>query len=302
MGYAIGQVTNSGGKLAHQNMLGVIKTLAEANGWVTLRYDDVSDDHELILKGEGLSGTEEIFVGFKCYQSISGDFYNIAAATLVGYVASNEFEAQPAASISGVPCHNLVANYFITCNEQRIAGCFKVGTPVYEHFYEGKCFAYARPGEFPSPLIAGGMFNGAEAKRYSDLTQSFPYKGDAQGVLRMRTQAGAWIAPRTWPYYDRFNNNYEVLAGPASGNDSRRCLVALNDQYAPLPIILFDETPNVYGQLDGVYFITAFNNGTENVLQVGGTPVDQTSLSIADAVAELLATDGRAFVVLQDVY
>ena len=67
-------------------------------------------------------------------------------------------------------------------------------------------------------------------------------------------------------------------------------------------MILFDITPNTYGELDGVYFITGFNNGVENVLQVGGTPVDQSGLTVLQAVDAVIAAGGRAFVVLQDVY
>lgn len=56
MAYQTGFVDNSGGTSAHYGMLGVIKTLAEANGWTTLRYDTASANRELILKGVGLSG------------------------------------------------------------------------------------------------------------------------------------------------------------------------------------------------------------------------------------------------------
>ena len=172
MGYAIATVDNSGGIKAFHKVLAAIKTLAEANGWVTQRYVDTGEDQELILKSLGLSGTEEIFIGFKCYSSVTGDYYNIAVATMVGYVAGNTFESQPGISISGVPCHNNAVTYFMTANAQRITGVFKVGTPVYCHFYAGKFFPYARPGEYPSPLIAAGMFDGKAATRFSDTTQA----------------------------------------------------------------------------------------------------------------------------------
>ena len=56
-----------------------------------------------------------------------------------------------------------------------------------------------------------------------------------------------------------------------------------------------------FGELDGVYAVSGFNNNVENVLQVGGTPVDGTGLSVADHVDAILTASGRAFVVLQDV-
>src|SRR5699024_1968933 len=77
MAHKIGYVDDAGSEgLAHWQMLLEIKTLAEANGWTTLRYLDPSGDgdkRELILKGEGLSGDQEIYIGLRAYQSESSD-------------------------------------------------------------------------------------------------------------------------------------------------------------------------------------------------------------------------------------
>lgn len=304
MGYAIATVDNSGGTLAYHKVLADIKALAEANGWTTRRFVNTGDDRELILQGEGLSGTEEVFVGFKAYSNVTADYYNLAAATMVGYVSGNTFEAQPGIKISGVPCHNNAVTYYITCNGQRIAGCFKVGIPVYEHFYVGKMFPYARPGEYPAPLVAAGMLNGAAAVRFSDTTHSFPYKasGAAPHFMNLRDQAGNWIQPRSWPWKDRLNSPNEAhLAGNAS-SINQRCIAPLNNQYTPLRVLLYTQGVNVFGELDGIFQVSGWNNGTENVLQVGGTTVDQTGLTVAQAVDAILAAGGRAFVCLQDVY
>jgi hypothetical protein len=37
-----------------------------------------------------------------------------------------------------------------------------------------------------------------------------------------------------------------------------------------LPVILADGTPNVYGELDGVFALTGFGNGAENTVTIGG--------------------------------
>lgn len=314
MAWAIDTVTGSAADPAHHKMLGIIKQLAEGAGWQTLRHV-TTGDHELILKGNGLSGTEEIFIGFKGYHSVTGDYYNLACATMVGYVADSPFEQQPGICISGVPCHNNAVTYFLTCNRQRIAGCFKVGTPVYEHFYLGKFFPYARPGEFPSPLLCAGMFNGAEGKRFSDGEHKFPYRGFAHetyerynSYLYMRNQAGAWTRPSSWPWHtDNVHSQSEihrktnVLAGGA--HEIRvRCLVRTEGYHHLMPVVLHDLTPNVYGELDGVHFVSGMDNGVENVMQIGGTPVNQAGMTAQQAVAAVLAAGGRAFVMLQDVW
>lgn len=325
MGHAIDTVTGGSGDEAHYKVLAAIRTLALANGWTELRYLTGGPVHELVLNSSGLSGTEDIYIGFRTYQSVSGDYYNILAGTFTGYVSANSFDTQPGAQLSGVPCHNNAVSYFITANAQRIAGCFKVGTPVYTHFYAGKMFPYSRPGEFPSPLVCAGMFNGAAAKRFSDVDYAFPYLGRESGwpssnprpsYLWLRDQAGAWRRLSHYPFYNGVAGSdasvgYNALANfdYLGGGDQRRSLVPAGTNYQPEPIILYTQSnPNtdvylgsVFGELDGVYAVSGFNNNVENVLQVGGTYVDPAGLSVADHVADILAAGGRAFVVLQDV-
>lgn len=307
MGYAIGTVTKSGGDDCHNQMLGVIKTLAEANGWTTLRYINSGSNWELILKGVGLSGTEEIFVGFRCYQSTTGDYYNIDCGTFIGYIAGNAFAAQPGAYIYSVPAHNNAITYFITANAQRIVGCFKVGTPVYMHFYVGKFFPYARPGEYPSPLVCAAMLNASDATRFDNVNITFPYPGYRYQTtwvkLRNRDQGGNWIQPNCYPFLQNGSSS-NALAG-VQGTST---LVPAATFYQLEPIILQQdktdiEPSNVWGEFDGVYFCSGFNNGVENVVQEGGSSVvDQTGLTVLQAVDAIKAVGGRAFVMLQNVY
>jgi len=300
MGYAIGTVTGGAGDEAHYKVIAAIKTLAEANGWTTLRYDTSTANHELIMRSNGLSGTEQIYVGFRAYQSVASDYYNIDCATFTGFLAENTFNTQPGQRRSGTPCHNNAVTYFLTANPQRIVGCFKVGTPVFTHFYVGKFHPYSRPGEYPAPLFCGGSFDGAAGTRFSETTYQFPYYGylnitTSFGNAYVRTQSGAWTKYQHWPFnVGDYNNNYQPYSIRPAGN-----------HYQPFPIILYycDPTTNrgrVYGELDGVYAITGFNNNVENVMQIGGTIVDQTGMSVLQAVDAVRAAGGRAFVILQD--
>lgn len=307
MGYAIGTVTKGGGDDCNKQLIGVIKTLAEANGWTTLRYINTGDNYELILKGVGLSGAEEIFVGFRSYFSTSGDYYNIDCGVFIGYIAGNTFFAQPGAQIYSTPAHNNAVTYFITANAQRITGCFKVGTPVYEHFYVGKFFPYARPGEYPSPLVCGAMLDQTSATRFDNTAQVFPYPGyyysTAQNKLRNRDQGGNWIQPYCYPF-TQANSSTNALAGAQGSN----CMVPADVNYQLEPVIMAQQTTNtspsnVWGEFDGIYFCSGFNNGVENVVQIGGSStVDQTGMTVKQAVDAIIAVSGRAFVMLQNVY
>lgn len=296
MGYAIDTVTGGLGDEAHYKVLEVIQTLAEANGWTTLRYVDTGADQELILQSAGLSTTEDIYVGFKTYQNVGADYYNIKVSTFVGYIGANSFEGQPGANPMGVPCHNNAVTYFITANPQRITGCFKVGTPAYEHFYVGKMFVYGRPSEYPSPLVCAGMFNGPEASRYSEVTHRFPYFGkDApypgvdKSFLWLRNASGEYERMNHEPWFSGTLN----IRPPGT-----------NYQLRPIMIgnwIEAQQRGNVFGELDGIRHITGFNNSVENVMQQGGAFVDQTGMTVEEAVDAIILAGGRAHVALQDV-
>lgn len=329
--YAIGTLNKGLGDDAHYQLLAMLKTLAEAVGWTTLRYDTASAERELILHSTGTSGDESIYVGFKCYQSVGADYYNLIAATFVGYVPASTFETQPGYRGSGVPGHNQAITYFVTASKRRIVGGLKVGTPVYAHFYVGKFLPYARPGEYPSPLIAAGHYDGREARRFSE-TQWFPYKGIRgssdngynDGNLFLRNQAGAWKRVRISPFSNAGGTSPSsyALAEPYVGfsTAAQRALVPANadpaqPHYQPQPLVLYEltfgafntarqlyeATGNVFGELDGVYQLSGFNNTAENVMQIGGTElVDQTGMTVLEAVDAIVETEGRAFVVLQD--
>lgn len=250
MPHAIGYVDNSGGTLAHYKMLEKIRDVAVASGfWEVMRYNTAVDNRELILKGKGYTGTEEIYVGVRTYQNPSADYYNLCVATFTGYVPSNTFDTQPGVRLSGVPAHNQRIDYWLTVNPQRIACCMKVGTPVYEHFYIGKFFPYARPSQYPYPIVCGGMLNGAAATRFSEPSHSMPYKGN-RANLGMRFNTGVYLQPETHPW----NNTY--LAGTTQLRDT-------NNSYPLLPIILNDAN-GIYGELDGIRYVSGFNNVVEN--------------------------------------
>lgn len=253
---SIGYVDNSGGTLAHYRMLEKIRDVAVASGfWTVMRYDTVPVNRELILKGVGYTGTEEIYVGFRTYHDVSADYYNLLAGVFTGYVSSNSFDTQPGARLSGVPCHNNRVDYWLTVNPQRIACVMKVGTPVYEHFYVGKFFPYARPSQYPYPVVCGGMLSGAAATRFSETTHSMPYKGN-RANLGMRFNTGVWLQVEAWPWNNGYITSTSAFTGSGTLRDS-------SNTYPLLPVILNDAN-GLYGELDGVKFISGFNNVTEN--------------------------------------
>lgn len=291
MTYLIGSATSAGaGGLAHYDFMDRLKTFLTGlatNPWVALRDDRSTENWEMIFQGEGLSGTEEIFFGVKSYQSVGGDYYNLSIATFSGYVAGNTFETQPGSSnVLGVPAHNLNIDFWIIANGQRVAAALKVGTPVYESFYAGKFFPYSTPTQYPYPVVAGGMLTSAAATRYSDTGHSMPYKGN-RANLRMRFVDGLYRQPDVAPW-----------VATDIGSSTRDT----NGQYVLRAAVMSDSN-GVYGELDGIYNITGFNNVVENMLQLGGTPVTDNPAWTSDQRASAIVTaGGTPYVVIQDVY
>lgn len=255
MPHQVGYVDNSS-MLAHYAMLDVIKTFVQANGWTVLRYDTSVDNRELILKAPGLSGTEEIFCGIRTYQSSTADYYNLCAMVATGYVAGNSFDTQPGCVLSGVPAHNQRIDYWLTLNGQRLALAMKVGTPVYESLYIGKMLPYGRPSQYPYPVVCGGMLLGAAATRFSDTSHSMAYKGNKTN-FQLRTNDG-WKQPYAYPWQNAY------LAGSTSQ------LRDTGGVYPLLPIELNDASANLWGALDGIFFVSGFNNAVENTITVDG--------------------------------
>lgn len=255
MPHTIGFVNNSGGVLAHYKMLEVIRDFASGNGWQVLRYDVASADRQLILKGAGYTGEEEIFVGFRTYQNADADYYNLLAGVFTGYVHGNSFDTQPGARVSGVPAHNNRIDYWLTLNPQRIALAMKVGTPVYMACYVGKFLPYGRPSQYPYPVVCSGMLDGSAAARFSDGTVQMGYRGNSPR-LGMRSN-DSWRNSHCYPWGN------DVLAGATQLRDS-------DGVYTPLAIELHDNVENVWGALDGVYYISGFGNAVENTFELDG--------------------------------
>lgn len=251
--------------LAHYNFILAVKTFCEANGYTTLRYtttDNETSGHELIMKAPGLTGTEEIFIGLRTYHSVTADYYNLLAGVFTGYVPGNTFDTQPGAAMVGVPAHNNRIDYWLSLNGQRIVCAMKVGTPVYESFYLGKFFPYSRPSQYPYPVVAGGMLAGAAATRFSETTHDFYLRGNhARGKLR--TPAG-WINMHCYPWGNAF------LTSVSTPGILQLQARDTGDNYPLLPVELHDGTANLYGQLDGVYHVSGFNNAVENTITIGG--------------------------------
>lgn len=260
MAYEIGTATD------HYNLFTKFRTFVESTlpagqRWTVLRADN-SANREVIWKAPGYTGSEEIFLGMGTYQDVGLDLYNLYVCGMIGYVSTNTIDTQPGFSGRfGVPMWNQSINYWFVANAQRAVIVTKIQN-VYTSCYIGKMFPFATPGQYPYPIYIGANIANASliaSNRYSDVGYSTWFTGNAQV---MRFVDGVWKVPAHAPYYttaQQRNTNADSSLAPG--------------YYSLLPITLVNDlglTGDVYGELEGCYFITGFDNSVENTVVING--------------------------------
>lgn len=258
MGSYTGFVDNTT-QYANREFLAFLEATLTTEGWTINDYDTSGAEHYLLVSAPGYTGPDgavEVFLGFRSYQDVGADYYNLSVAGMTGYVSGNAFAAQPGFREAGVCGHNARIDYWVTVNDRRIAFALKVGTPVYESAYAGLALPYATPRQFPYPLVVCGTLSGVPATRFSDTTHAMGFNGN-RANLALRFTSGSYLQPYTYPWANALFINSNGIRP--------------TDTYYPLPrVVLHDNSANVYGELDGIYFITGFDNAVENTLSIGG--------------------------------
>ncbi len=260
-------------------------TFGVAPPWTSLRRTAGS---EMIWQAPGNGGVDQILVGAKAFFDVGADYYNWRLGVFTGFnnaVAFNQQagyiggagQAQPSPVLN---LSNQSTPYWFVGNGRRAIVVAKVST-VYVMAYLGFLSPYMSPGAFPYPMIVGGSMAWSNEPASNSVTWRWSYVGNEitnfpfgyvnamswpyQSPLRLRLPSG------TWQGFDRSEAETQygqVWPYAYSMNDWR---TNLDGGYTMLPIVLFDPTPNVYGELDGVLATTGFQNGAENTITLGSS-------------------------------
>lgn len=210
--------------------------------------------HEIIWKAPGMSGTEEIFTGIKTYQSATSDYYNFSMGGFTGYIPLNSFETQAGSSaVMGCTLWNQAIDYWFVGNGQRVIVFIKI-LDVYESFYLGKYLPYATPNQYPYPLAVWASLPTASATRYDSTSLVSGFKG-SRANFAIRAADGSWVNPDCSPY----NRTHQL-------RNTITLSTTTQGYYGLHSIVLSTSAPNVYGELEGLYYISGFNNATENTI------------------------------------
>lgn len=287
----------------HYDLVARIRTAASAQSWTELLVDTTSANHLIIWQAPGFSGTEQIFMGIRTNQDVTADYYNIEVFSLIGYVPGNSYNTQPGYKSYGVPLWNHAIPFWLEVNPQRLV-CVAIVQNVDMSFGVGKMFPYATPGQFPYPIVVFGMCPGPTIYRYSTTASDFTMgirgwhivPGYAWvGNISMRFIDGTQVIPEVYPYNLSLGGTPFVGGTPYAPflrNTNTSDIVATGD-YGIYPLILTDLVPantvtimgatgNLYGDLDGIFYIAGFNNATSNIITDTATSI--TYLVFRDGV------------------
>jgi hypothetical protein len=264
-------------------------TFAVCPPWTSLRRVAGS---EMIWQAPGNGGLDQIIVGAKAFSDVPTDYYNWRLGAFSAYNSAAAFNAQPGyvgGASQAVPSPiltlwNSSIPYWFIANGRRVIVIAKVST-VYVTAYLGFLASYMAPGSFSYPLIVGGNLAFVTEPATTDASWRWSNAGTdmrnfaiplvgtisaaSTSSLLLRLATGTWQGfdcssaehtfGQVWPFAYNVPGTYDWRPN-------------LDGSYPLLPVVLFDSTPNVYGELDGVYATSGFSQGAENTITVGGIP------------------------------
>lgn len=267
-------------------------TFAVTPPWTSLRS---TSGTEMIWQAPGNGGLDEIIVGAKVFSDVGGDYYNWRLGGFTAFDSLLPFTQQSgyvggASQSAPSPVLNLWNSsipYWIVANGRRVIVIAKVSS-VYTACYLGLLSSYMSPGAFPYPLVVGGSMTWDNASIGFEPAVGSPnwrwsYAGTEMAnfpkpksvslstlpgsPLRLRLPTGVWqgfsgngfeqIFGKVTPYSNTNVSTYDVRTN-------------LDGGYSLFPVVLWDVTPNQYGELDGVFEVTGFQQSSENTVTIGG--------------------------------
>ncbi len=266
--------------------------------------------NESFLKATGISGADEIFTGIRSeYDSDSG-WYNWFLNGYTGYNPNEfSFFGQPGAIAAPhncpmVPLWDQAMPYWFAANGRHVRFGVKVSTN-YEGGYLGFILPYGSPNQYPYPLAVGGSLVAhttmGSSWRYSHTSHrhgtftgpgansAYQAPPSEQCALYLRQLDGLWYGyanrPHTTSDPDSVADSFysggtgfqrgvwpHVTAGAGIGRGQLPFRDCLDGGYVLIPCVLFQRHPvgQVFGELEGCFYISGFNNGSENTTMHNG--------------------------------
>lgn len=271
--------------------------VAASQAWTQVWSDNAGFDQR-VLRGPGLASQDQVFVGLRLYEDIPSDHYNIQMYGMTDTIPSVT-ELEDHVNVSNgvrVFVDDTPMRYWFTANGRRFTITTQIST-VYSSGYAGLLLPFALPTSYPYPLFIGGSASvdpdagvddwRSTSSNHSNYLQA--RRRDSNPVVESAAQlldpAGAWLTVIansndnpdeytdhvvTYPYGDTGNLNFSQTAmtnfRPWRVLNFTRELLGGDMLLQPVILQVETPTPQIYGQLDGVFATQGINNASENVI------------------------------------
>ena len=299
----------SGTATSYLDLLSRLKTFLTTDGslvsasqnWTALKDTTSEVDHptgstperHLYLRGPGLAGTDQIHVNLRAYRDPSDIlYYNWELRGTVGFNTNEPYGNQPgtsprdpASATLGGPRLTLIngnMNYWFVANGRRFIVLVDVNG-TWANMYGGFYLPYATPSEFQYPFYIAGN---AALENQTPSSGSFALGSffDPPGVLNvpgsnaayLRDFGGSWVSVAN---YTSANGNVRQDTNVWPFNFFKRetlnsdvAIQTPSDVSIPLPCIIHSSLDggNVFGELDGVYWVSGVGRSPTDTLTIGG--------------------------------
>jgi hypothetical protein len=246
--------------------------VAASQNWTVLRDVTVAGaEHDYLLRGPGLAGSDQIHVRIRNDSNSGADIYGLSFEGFVSYNSGVANNAQPGiSSTGGMALWNNTTPYWFIANGRRFIVVAKVST-IYSSMYAGFYLPYATPSEMPYPIIVLGSHESGITHRWSQADYNVggfwdPSSGNAYG----RHNDGTWLSVENYENSGGNRNSYY-----ANGIWPYNVDLGLRDNvdgtFTLLPTIFHSSYSggNVYGELDGVFFTAGYGVAAEDTITIG---------------------------------
>lgn len=268
--------------------------------WTTVWTGSGAGAGDKILRGPGLSGGDQVYVGFRLQLTAPGDSYRLNIVGMSGIIPSatiytDHINVSP---VVGVMLDIAPMNYWFVASGRRFIFAAKMST-VYEIGYGGLFLPYGNPVAYPYPLMVGGttrLDNTGEHIINTWRSTAGAHANFAHGpkdtTPALKNSPALVLDPLgQWSEVGGTPNTVANMAlapmsfGPAGGNWDIQSATTTNDvgystirdnmapcfdgTYALTPLTIIQPSPSqVYGVIDGVFFVPGQGNSSENLVTI----------------------------------
>lgn len=256
------------------------------------------NSNEMVLKGPGLSASENIYLGFKYIPDAVSNRYEIRLTGMTGIITGAlgyDQHVNPSPDPVRIFLANQPMQYWFVASGRRFIVVVKVGT-VYQSFYGGFFLPYSPPNNYTYPMFIGGSCGVAGSTSptgISDITIAhslYPFAAfnsitSHDSSAKMLDPAGQWVratgqlgATLTTigmgpsEQFSGFNTGRTDISDSYGYGNLRSRLETGLGSFILTPVTLLQTSPTeqTYGVLQGVNIVTGQGNSSENIITIAG--------------------------------